>query len=304
MSTYNKDNEFEADKKGIDYYLDTQYSVDEIFSSFEVLLYSYLPFDEQVFDTTWLNTDVMKIPGTLFPDTIRQITLEEDYDDEGSTHPNIKKRIDKAADYVGERAAEEIKHLLLEKKEFEKARNLSRFELINLELSSRNYADALYEIYLLQRTFPDNKFLDLSLVKALYGLSKYKNHGRYNEVTPKIKKIEGESYVLHKFLRNISRAQLNVITFRHLYNLNQKYQDDPIFDDYYQDFKKEFAINSKINFEDLKNVNFEDYTSQLDADLLTFDIEDSIKKIDASELSKFQKIKLKKEVKRLSKRGC
>ena len=301
LSTYNKDNELEADQKGIDLYLGTQYAVDEVFSSFEVLLYSYLPFDERVFDSTWFDTEFMQIPGSFFPDTIRQITLEEDYDDEGSTHPNIKTRIERAADYIGDKNSRGDKKFLVGEEEFKKVRTLARFELINLELSSRNYGEALYEIYILQEEFPDNKFLDLSFVKCLYGLAKYKNHGRYNEVTPKIKKVEGESYVLHKFLRNISRAQLNVITYRHLHDMKQKYPNDPIFDDYYQDFKIEFAMNSKVKFDELKSENYDVYNTQLDSNLLTFDVEDSIKKVDASDLSKFQKIKLKKKLRSLLK---
>ena len=99
LSNYDKDNELEADKKGIEIYLNTTYSVDEIYGAFQVLLYSYLPFDERVFDTTYFDTDIMKVPGSFFPDTINQITQEEDYNDEGSTHPNIRKRIDEAIEW-------------------------------------------------------------------------------------------------------------------------------------------------------------------------------------------------------------
>lgn len=63
LSVYNKDNELDADGKGIEIYLKSNYSVDEIYGAFQVLLYSYLPFEEKVFDTTFFDTDIMKVPG-------------------------------------------------------------------------------------------------------------------------------------------------------------------------------------------------------------------------------------------------
>ena len=38
----------------------------------------------------------------MFPDTIRQISKSEDFDDHLSTHPNVKKRMDAAFDVIGD----------------------------------------------------------------------------------------------------------------------------------------------------------------------------------------------------------
>jgi hypothetical protein len=299
LSVYDKANELEADEKGIEIFLKSNYSVDEIYGAFQVLLYSYLPFEEKVFDSTFFDTDIMKVPGSFFPDSINPITLEEDYDDEGSTHPNIKTRMDKAIDFIGDQSSKGDLKFQVGEDEFNKVKNLARFESINLNLADRYYADALYEVFLLKNDFPENRFLDLGFVKCLYGLAKYKNAGRYNEVTRKLKKVEGESYVLHSFLNEISKEQLNVITYRHLYDMSKKYPSDGIFQEYMDDFTKEFALNSKVDFTNFKNQNFEDYKAELDSNLVTFDLDDSIRKVDESDLSKFQKIKLKKKLREL-----
>ncbi|MFT4601681.1 MAG: hypothetical protein ACI857_001864 [Arenicella sp.] len=299
LSVHAKDNELEADKIGINLYLNTTYSVDEIYGAFQVLLYSYLPFDEKVFDTTFFDTEIMKVPGSFFPDTINEITQEEDYDDKGSTHPNIKKRIDEAIDIIGDKESRGDKKFQISEEEFNRVKNLARFESVNLNLADRNYVDALYEIFLLRKDFPDNKFLDLSFVKAMYGLSKYKNHGRFNEVTTKLKKIEGESYVLHVFIKGLDRQQLNIITYRHLYDMTVKYPSDEIFTEYFADFKKEFSLNSNVKIDELKSQNFEEFKADLDSNLVSFNLQDSIRKVDESDLSKFQKIKLKKKLRAL-----
>jgi len=296
MSKYSKETELDADKNGIYMYLKSEYDIEEIFSGFEVLLYSYLPFEDIKFDTNFFNTEQLIIPGSFFPDTINEISQEMDYDDDGHTHPNIEKRMDAAFDFLGEKKSAGKKKFVVSEEEFFKVRDLARFENININLNERQYGSALYSIYLLQRRFPDNRFLDLSMVKSWYGLTKYKNHNRYNEVTLKTTKVEGESYVLHCFLKNLSRQQLNVVAFRIAFDISKKYPDDKIFQDYMLDLKKELAINSGIDPDDFKDDSYENYIAKSQIKVDSFNIEDSIRKVEESNLSKYEKIKLKKEL--------
>ena len=56
--------EFEADKLGVKMFHDAGYSEDEIFATFDVLMYSYLPFDEIEFPTTYFSNENIFIPPT------------------------------------------------------------------------------------------------------------------------------------------------------------------------------------------------------------------------------------------------
>lgn len=296
ISNYSKDLELDADEKGIEMYLNTEYNVDEIFTGFEVLHYSYLPFDDISFDTNFFSSNTMKVPGSLFPDSINQITQELDYDDDGHSHPNIQSRIDAGLDYLGDRTSKGDKKFVVSEDDFFNVRDLCRFESINIALAERSYGSALYMVYLLKRQYTDNKFLDLSLVKCLYGLTKYKNHARYSEVTVKPSTIEGESYTLHQFLKNLSKPQLNVISFRNIYDIAKKYPDDKIFQEYLTDMKKELATNSGIKPNDFSERSFDEHLQYSQTITEQFDIEDSIRKIDESDLSKYEKIRLKKKL--------
>lgn len=299
ISDYSKDLELEADRVGIELFLKTSYDVNEIFAAFEVLYYTYLPFDDIRFDTNFFSTEHMMVPGTLFPDTINRITEEMDADDQGSTHPNIQKRIDAAMDIVGDRSTKGKNRFMVSEESFYECQQVCRFESVNLALSEREYADALYMTYLLQQKNKDNRFLDLCLVKSLYGLVKYKNHNRFSEVTEKPSSIEGESYTLHLFLKNVSKAQLNVIAFRHIYDMSKKYAGDPVFQEYMMDTKKELAINSGITVSDFKSQNMQTYLEETASTVALFDIDDSIRKIDESDLSKYEKIRMKKKLEEL-----
>lgn len=296
LSIYEKSKELEADSKGVEMYLKTEYAVDEIFSSFEMLLYSYLPFDEVKFDPDFVNTDILNIPDIFFPDTTKPVTKEEGYDDSGSSHPNIQKRMDTVFDQVENKSSRGNLKYKISESDFLRVRELARFEQLNLLLAERKYGEVLYNIFLLNRAHPDNRFLDLCFVKAWYGLVKYKNANRYREVVTKPKKIEGESFPLHLFLYDLSRDEINVIAYRHVHDMAEKYPTDKVFGMYRSDLKEELALRSKIDFEEFKMVGYEQYMSELTEKSLEFDVQDSITKIDNSDLSKYQKIRLKKKL--------
>lgn len=305
LSSFQKENELDADKKGIEIYLKSEYHVEEIFSSFEMLLYSYLPFDERDFDSTFFNTEILKIPAVYFPDTTNAITMVEDYDDEYHTHPNIKTRIDSALFYLGDTHSQGNLKYKVSETEFERIRNLARFEGLNLMLSERRYVRTLYTLFLLKNEFPTNRFLDLCLVKALYGLTKYKNAGRYQEVTEDISKVEGNSFIVHYLFDKMDQIELNIIAYRHAYDLSIKYPNDPTFARYEKDLKRELALNSGLKFQDLQNRSYESYIDEMikiaeldkiNGPTYSFDFKDSIATIEKSPFSKYEKIRLKKSL--------
>jgi hypothetical protein len=302
LTTYQKENELAADRKGIEIYLKTEYGTDEIFSSFEMLLYSYLPFNELKFDTNFFNTEFFKIPSIYFPDTSNTILLDEDYDDSDHSHPNIQTRIDKAFEVLGENKSQGNLKYKISETDFIRIRHLARFEGLNLLLSQREYVKTLYTVFLLKKEFPNNRFIDLCTVKALYGLAKYKNAGRYDEVTEKPQNIEGESYMLHYFFSIIEREALSVLAYRFAYDMRVKYGADKTFALYEQDMKKELAINSEIRLNDLKDVPYYSAGQDQKEPSLIFDIDDSIAKVEISELSKYEKIRLKKKLQELKER--
>lgn len=294
MSVYKKSNELEADSKGVDIYLETEYLVDEIISSFGVLLYSYLPFQDLNFDSIFLNTEYLKIPSSFFPDTINQITKEEDYDDSRSSHPNIKTRIENSVDIINDRKSKGELLFKVSKDEFLNIRSLARFETLRIKLAERSYANAIYDVFLLQKEFKNNEFLEATLMKSFYGLSKYKNAGRFSEVRLRLSKVEGESYRLHKMINTLTKGQLTVMSYRYAVNLSNKYPDNDLYKKYKKELKRDIALSNDITLEKFKSIHHSEAVDSIRLMVKEFDIEDSIRKIEASDLSKYQKIKRKK----------
>ncbi|HZH86333.1 MAG TPA: M48 family metalloprotease [Brumimicrobium sp.] len=92
--TLSKDHEFEADVNALRLYHAAGYSEKEVHTVFDVLMYSYLTFDEIEIDSTFFGNPTIHIPQSYFPEKANPILAFEDYDDSKSTHPNIRKRKD------------------------------------------------------------------------------------------------------------------------------------------------------------------------------------------------------------------
>ncbi len=228
LSQYSKDKEFEADELGSNVILNTDYSIEEINYVFDVLQYSYLPFDEIPFDKTFFNDDYLKIPDEFFLDSIYPIVIKENYDDSESTHPNIVKRKERVKNNLKDKKGGD-KLFIVSEEDFNNVRNISRYELLRLNLLDRNYPKALYNSYLLSLENPDDKYIKTSIAKALYGMAKYKNAGRTSEVLTYYKKIHGESQQVYKMLHSMKSTQINVIALKYNWIMKKQYPDEAIF---------------------------------------------------------------------------
>lgn len=255
LSQYSQKSEFEADRFGGVIFLNAGYSGKEMNSTIDILRSAELPFEDKKFDITWFNTDQLYIPKSFFPDTIQKWSPTKMKVEGLQTHPGLDERAFELHYLIGENDTS-TKQYIVSEQEFMMVRDMARFESVNLHLAHREYGQALYLIYLLEEKHAENIFLEKCKLKALYGLVKYKNSNRFEEVCPKGNEIFGESYTLHVFLRTISREQLNVIGLRYCTDLVKKYPRDEVIKLYRNDLLKEFALNSNIRRQDLKEFTF------------------------------------------------
>ena len=218
--------ETEADTIGLTrFYLKAGYATD-LDGIFDVLQYSALPFDEVPFDTNYFNTERYKVPHNCFLDTVKAISARDDYDDSKSSHPNIKKRRTLVQELLKSFPAGGSRYVVTTEAEFDRLRTLARFECIHMDLIDAEYANAFYSCYLLQKTMPDNLFLEKARLQALYGLSKYKSFQSVNSVIPAYSDYEGEIQQIYYLFQKISAKELSAITVKELWKANKRYTDD------------------------------------------------------------------------------
>ena len=226
LSIYAKDKEFEADKLGVSLYHSAGYNKDELLPTFDVLMYSYLPFDEIEFPKTYFNSSLMYVPENLFPTKKYEIKAEEDYDDSRSSHPNIKNRKEQVTKEIANFENWGTETYLFGKDRFTYIRNLSRFESIRTDILDAQYADAMYSIFLLEKEFPSSIYLKRMKAHSWLGLAQYKNAGSINETVDRNSDLEGEIATLHFFIKKLKNEATATVALREIQNIRSSMPED------------------------------------------------------------------------------
>ena len=283
LSSFSKEQELEADRDGFVMFEKAGYDVEEASSMMLVLQYSHLPFDEIKFDRTFFNAGYYQIPVAKFSDSLNlEIEDNSDEDDSEASHPNIKTRLKEMNELISDETTKRNgKKYLLSEELFHKIQKTARLENLNLNLLSSEYIRVIYEGYLLKKKYPENKFLDKSIAKGLYALSKIKTYAKYyddEDYEEIVNEYEGESKVLYKFLLSeMSSKEITILALKYMNGLNdkslEKYKEDLILD---LVKKHEFPLSKFA----------EKYTKPVEK----VEVKDTV---DISKLSKIEKIKYK-----------
>jgi len=211
---YSKELESDADEQGIKYYKKTKYSYNAVRSVFDVLLYSYLPFNEVEFPKDYFNDGFYVLPGKYFIDTLAEITAAEDYDDAESTHPNIKKRKTTMLGIIDDDDNTNRFEYIQSEEQFKYVQKICRYQGCEMYLYDIEYEDALYQAFLLQEEDTSSLYLKQVIAQSLYGLSMYKNAGSTPDWHRYYKKVEGESQQLFYFFSKINAKELNTLALK------------------------------------------------------------------------------------------
>ncbi len=265
MSVYSKDKEFSADNLAVDMYREAGYSKDEILSTFDVLLYSYLPFDEVAIGLDYFATDQLFLPDFLFPTKEYEIKADPDEDDSYSSHPNVSKR----KNAVEKRMSEITKPWgttvnSVGDKQFYTFRNIARFETVRTDIMEANFGKALYSIYLLEQEFPTSTFLQRMKMHTWLGLYQYESHSRVSKTILRSKKMEGESACVHYFVRKLNRKSLTTVALRNIYDIHQLYPEDIEMNAIYRYALGLLAQDDKFDLDDYSTMSFSQYTDSIE----------------------------------------
>lgn len=226
MSIYSKDKEFDADKIGLKWYNKAGYSKDEILPTFDVLMYSYLPFDEVEIPYSYFTQNGYYFPNSYYPKDIYEIKAVDDEDDSESSHPNIKKRKRAMSDEIEQFSKWGDKANPLGEELFLRVRDIARFESVRNDVIEAKFADALYSIYLLEDKFPNSIYLKRMKAQSLLGLLVYKYNGDISKTLNSKSKLEGAVGSVHHMLKKFKKQELTPFVLFKLYNLTKENPED------------------------------------------------------------------------------
>jgi beta-barrel assembly-enhancing protease len=293
LSNHSKEKEFEADRGGIELYHAAGYKMESIFETFDVLMYSYLPFDEIEFPFNYFNSDNIFLPEHLFPKKKYEIKAEEDYDDSNSSHPNIKKRKDSVELIIGQynNWGETEDYLGLSR--FEQVRNIARFENVRSDILEANYGDALYSIFLLEREFPNSMFLKRMKAQVWLNLMIYKKENKANQTLDNISDLEGESAPVHFMLKKLPRDGMNTMALRQVYDLHKAHPEDIELKAIYSKLVTELATIETFKIENFSKKTFNEAAEEF-VKLKSDTISQAVDTTEKKSSSKYDRIKRQK----------
>lgn len=315
--TYAKEQEFEADLLAItDIYLKLGYDINEALKVFDVLLYSYLPFDEIEFNFEIFQDEYYILTDDIKNAPIEPITAIEDYNDTNHTHPNIKKRRENIYEKITEIEVPDsgLVYLVSEKR-FLNAQKIARYEICQLYLNETNFGKALYTTYLLKLKDTNNLYLDRIFAYSLYAISKYRNYivdkehkmveafnsNPYSRVDYKINEdagkfklegVEGSSSAVYKLLNNMKDDELNILALKTIYETHLKYPENEFLIKLLDDI-----IFDLVKFHEIEISAFKTANEIIKADTTKIN---ELSQEEYNKLSKYDKIKYDKEKNKLA----
>ncbi len=296
---FSKEQETEADVEGLAMFKQSNYSVKTVNRAFDVMQYSYLPFELPEFKKGFFENEYLILPDTLFLKKTSEIKANEDYDDSKSTHPNIRKRrasIDSELKVPDEASR---KKYIVSEEEFKKVREIARFELCKNYLVERDYINAIYASYILLEKYPNNTYLKRTIAQALYNISTNKTYRRNKSSIsisgsissktysiPNYDKIEGASQRIYYMLDNLKDDEFNVVALSYVYNAHKQHPNDESLSMF-----SDSLLSQLVNVNSLYLNDFSRYTKTEIKAMDTLKVVVSEENKDEEEDSKYSKIK-------------
>ncbi|MGE0088571.1 MAG: M48 family metalloprotease [Bacteroidales bacterium] len=251
MFMNSRETELKADSVGATIFLTSNYNSNSAIEALDLLHYNYLPFEEVKFDKTFFNTNQFVIPNSFFLDSLKKISAIEDYRDVNHTHPNISKRKQKVKEVIGQ--PNNKKYYLVSENDFQRIRNIARFETVRLDLLRKSYGDVIYNSYVLLQQYPNNPFLKISIAKALYGLTLYKNIEEFQKVAKSYIRVEGESQQIHSLIKQLNKKQLNCLALSYTKRMLKEYPNDKVLNKIESQLIEELVVKNNLSIKDFKN---------------------------------------------------
>ncbi len=262
LNQYSREREFEADELALKLYKDAGYTKDELMTTFDVLKYSHLPFDEIEVPQSYFSTERMYIPPSQFPTKAYEIEADDDEDDSNSTHPNISKRKEAVLEKVAIMSNWRDSAFLLGRDRFYSVRNIARFESVRADVIDAQYGDALYSIYMLEQEFPESIYLRRLKAQCWLGLCQYKLISRVNKTIDKTSEYEGSSATVHFFIRKFNKKSMSAMALRQIVDLVRMHPEDSEINAIYERLIKVLAWDDTFDPDNYAGIDFSTAANQ------------------------------------------
>ncbi len=240
---YSQNTERQADHKGLKLFLNSSYNPELISRCFDILISNHIAYEDKTFDPHFIESNQFTFPPPYFASSPDSFSAQlYAYDPEiNSSHPaamDRKEGLEKLLQNTG-RSRSIKKDFLVGENDFEKIRKMCRFETCFSLLAEGEYEKALYWSFLLSQEYPNNIFLQKSVLNALYGLTKYKLSGRFYDIHTNYEEIPGKAQNLFFGFEQLTPKATLALSLSYAWDIYQKHPEDPELTLIFQDLQSE-----------------------------------------------------------------
>lgn len=274
LSNYSRENELEADRLAVKMVHDAGYRLSEINKTFDVLLYSYLPFEELKLDKTYFNTAEMYVPDMYFDFRRVEISAKFKYNDYLMSHPNLAKRKDQVTTQIAALKEPGKEMLYADSARFSFVRDVSRFEYVLNKVYADEPVEALYAVYILEKKYPESAFLRNCKSQAWLDIMKSSvQKETFQAVSYTMRKkqryYEGQISILNQFITILPKLGKMTMGLRVIYDAYQVDTTNLVAKKCYETALDLLVRNDDFDLEKFSKKNFREtlaHLNQLKAD--------------------------------------
>ncbi len=220
-SSYDKEQELDADHRGLEIYVQSEYDRKAMEQVFNILKFADYPAMERVFEKKYFESGDYKFPDHYYLAHVKDILADENYDDSKSSHPNIAKRKESLNALLSSHAAPagKGKEFIVSEGKFGEAKKIAQFELSRSYLLSGEITEALLNAYAMEKAYPKSAYLRKNVLKALYNMARYGHSATPDEE-------RGERQRLLYFFKDFNETEYYTLAIRNLYLYHEQHPGD------------------------------------------------------------------------------
>jgi beta-barrel assembly-enhancing protease len=265
---YARSQESQADEEGFDLLVASNYDPRAAIAAFDILALADAPFSDTLFTKDFFETNYLVFPSKFYVDTIRPIKpQDEDEDDDLATHPSVYKRkkamlrrFNKLSDTTGSK-------FLVSEKMFWRVKEMARFEEIALHTGDADFGESMYSNYSEQKFYPNNRYLEKEMVRAMYAMAIRKDRlYSYEDFAALLEalfsgsfaeddKPIGEQGRFLAFVRKTDAKGWNVAALSYAWTIHKLYPDDKDITLWCTGLFRELTVRNGLRMDDFETTD-------------------------------------------------
>lgn len=256
MREDSKERQKTADRECIRLMKSAGYSLPQSLNALDVILYSYVPFDDVAFEPAIFEDKNLKFPESYILKETRSISADDDFDDSNNSFPNIRKRKEALQTEIDKYKAseEERKKFVLPETDFRRVQHTARYEVCRQYDLKRNFPQAIYTAFMLQKKNPGDDFLNRIITGSLYNLAVYRldtnntqlrsnssddsgnefnlmfdNNSSGQYYLPSYEKVEGQSQRVYYLISKMTPQEMAAVAMNYAWKRHREMPDDKFY---------------------------------------------------------------------------